>query len=111
MKKRKPFHPLLLTTSAQPFTPKQLPPFLWLTTPLSFRRGAGGEALFPFPRFAKGLGLRLRGAVLEALFPTFLLNNYCISFHSYMVSLTREKAFGNLLCKEYIPDWRLTELT
>ena len=27
-------------------TPKQLPPFLWLTTPLPLRRGAGGEASF-----------------------------------------------------------------
>jgi len=51
MKKRKPFHPLLLTTSAQPFTPKQLPPFLWLTTPLSLWGGAGGEALFGLHHF------------------------------------------------------------
>ena len=27
---------------------KQLPPFPWLTTPLSLRRVAGGEALFAF---------------------------------------------------------------
>ena len=27
---------------------KQPPPFAWLTTPLSLRRGAGGEALFAF---------------------------------------------------------------
>ena len=68
---------------------KQLPPFQRVTTPLPLRGGAGGEALFI----------------------AFLLNNYCISFHTYMVSLTRKEAFGNLLCKEYIPDWRLTELT
>ena len=30
---------------------KQLPPFPWLTTPLSLRRGAGGEALFAFHYF------------------------------------------------------------
>ena len=29
-------------------TLKQLPPFSRLTTPLSLRRGAGGEALFAF---------------------------------------------------------------
>ena len=75
------------------------------------KQRAGGEALFPFLRFAKGLGVRLKGAVLEALFPTFFLNNYCISFHSYMVSLPRKEAFGNLLCKEYISDCWLTELT
>ena len=28
-------------------TLKQFPPFPWLTTPLSLRRGVGGEALFP----------------------------------------------------------------
>ena len=27
-------------------TLKQFPPFPWLTTPLSLRRGVGGEALF-----------------------------------------------------------------
>ena len=79
-------------------------------SPPSSGRG-WGRGFVSLPSFCKGLGVRLRGAVLEALFLTFLLNNYCISFHSYMVSLTREKAFGNLLCKEYIPDWRLTELT
>ena len=34
------YHPQL------PF--KQPPPFPWLTTPLSLRRGAGGEARFPY---------------------------------------------------------------
>ena len=32
-------------------TLKQLPPFPWLTTPLSLRRGAGGEALFALHYF------------------------------------------------------------
>ena len=32
-------------------TLKQLPPFPWLTTPLSLRRGAGGEALFALHHF------------------------------------------------------------
>ena len=32
-------------------TPKQLPPFPWLTTPLPLRGGAGGEALFTFHYF------------------------------------------------------------
>ena len=32
-------------------TLKQLPPFSWLTTPLSLRRGAGGEALFALHYF------------------------------------------------------------
>ena len=32
-------------------TLKQLPPFSWLTTPLSLRRGAGGEALFALHHF------------------------------------------------------------
>ena len=32
-------------------TPKQLPPFLGLTTPLSLRRGAGGEALYALYHF------------------------------------------------------------
>ena len=32
-------------------TPKQLPPFAWLTTPLSLRRGAGREALFTLNLF------------------------------------------------------------
>ena len=33
--------------------------FSRLTTPLSLRRGAGGEALFPILYSAKGLGVRL----------------------------------------------------
>jgi len=49
-------------------TLKQLPPFPWLTTPLPLRGGAGGEALFPFLRFAEGLGVRLKGAGISALF-------------------------------------------
>ena len=49
-------------------TPKQLPPFQGVTTPLSLRRGAGGEALFPFLRFAEGLGVRLKIAGISALF-------------------------------------------
>ena len=79
-------------------------------SPLSSERG-WGRGFVSLSSFCKGLGVRLKGAVLEALFPTFLLNNYCISFHSYMVSLTRKKAFGDLLCKEYISDCWLTELT
>ena len=32
------------------------------------KQRAGGEALFPFLRFAEGLGVRLKGAGISALF-------------------------------------------
>ena len=44
-----------------------------VTTPLSLRGGAGGEALFAFLRFAEGLGVRLRSAGVSAYFPLFHL--------------------------------------
>ncbi|MBF1529968.1 MAG: hypothetical protein HXN96_08515, partial [Prevotella salivae] len=37
---------------------KQLPPFPWLTTPLSLRRGAGGEALSLCKQSINNLTLR-----------------------------------------------------
>ena len=49
-------------------TPKQLHPFPWLTTPLSLRRGAGGEALFPSPHSTKWLRMRLKIAGVSVLF-------------------------------------------
>ena len=46
MKWRKPFHPSLSTTSPPIIKLQITPPFPWLTTPLPFRGGAGGGALF-----------------------------------------------------------------
>ena len=104
MKWRKSFYVSLSTTSPPLINPQTTPSISRGNySPLSSERG-WGWGFVSLPSFCKG-------AVLEALSPTFLLNNYCISFHSYMVSLTRKKAFGNLLCKEYISDCWLTELT
>ena len=44
------------------------PQFQRQTTPLSLRRGAGGEALFPSLHSTKWLGVRLKGAGISALF-------------------------------------------
>ena len=51
-------------------TAKLLPPFARLITPLSLRRGAGGEALFPFLYSTKGLGVRLQITGVSALSPS-----------------------------------------
>ena len=49
-------------------TPKQLPPFQGVTTPLPLRGGAGGEALFPSIHSTRWLGVRLKGVEISALF-------------------------------------------
>ena len=49
---------------------KQPPPFQRVTTPLSLRRGAGGEALFPFFHSTKWLGVRLQITDVSALSPS-----------------------------------------
>ena len=90
-------------------TPKQLPSFSWLTTPLPLRGGAGGEALFalhhfpfhyqqhhhlqltpkqlpPFPWLTTPLPLR-GGAGGEALFPLhhFIFNYQPRHPHNYFI--------------------------